>query len=145
MTDTDVLSHLETGNLLVAALNTGGIAVVGAQDTRLGVLNASPAEAIVTPGRLVAAESDTGDMGAVVDRSILGKSTPTTAQVKDLVARLNANLLANNSQLVVLELLKGLLLVDVADDTRGIDHAGAKEPSVEVVAAVVVVTDLLLV
>lgn len=145
VTDTNVLSHLETGDLLVTTVNTGSIAVVGAQDTRLGFLDASLAEAIVTPGSLVAAKSDTGDVGAVVNRSVLGKGAPAAAKVKNLVARLDTNLLANDSQLVVLELLKSLLLVDVADDTRGVDHAGAKEPSVEVVTAVVVVTNLLLI
>ena len=143
--DTNVLSHLETGNLLVATIDTGSITVVGAQDTALGVLNASLAETIVTPGGLVAAKSDTGNVGAIVNRSVLGKGTPTTAQIENLVTRLSTDLLTDDGQLVVLQLLERFFLVDVANDTGGVDHAGTQEPSVEVVTAVVVVTDLLLV
>lgn len=143
--DTDVLGHLETGDLLVTALNTGRITVIGANDTALRFLNASLTETIVTPGSLVAAKSDTGDLSAVVDGGVLSKSTPATAKVKHLVTGLDANLLTDNSKLVILQFLKSLFAVNVADDTGGVDHARAKEPSVEVVTSVVVVTDLLLV
>lgn len=145
MTNTDVLGHLETGDLLVTALNTGRITVIGANDTALRFLNASLAETVVTPGSLVAAKSNTGNLGAVVNGSVLGKSTPATAEVKHLVTGLNTNLLTDDGKLVILELLKGLLAVDVTDNTGGVDHAGAEEPSVEVVTSVIVVTDLLLV
>lgn len=143
--DTDVLSHLKASNLLVATLNAGSITVVGADDAALRLLNASLTETVVTPSSLVTTKSDTSNVSTVVSRGVLGESAPATAKVEHLVARLDTNLLANDGQLVVLELLKGLLLVDVADDTGSVDHAGAKEPSVEVVTAVVVVTDLLLV
>ncbi len=39
---------------------------------------------------------------------------------------------ADDGELVVLDLLKGLLLVKVEDDTGGINHAWAKEPKVRV-------------
>jgi hypothetical protein len=42
-------------------------------------------------------------------------------------------------------LLEGLLLVDIRNDTGGVDHTWAQEPAVEVIASVVVVTDLLLI
>ncbi len=38
------------------------------------------------------------------------------------------DLLADDGELVVLELLEGLFAGDVSDDTGGIDHAGAEEP-----------------
>lgn len=145
VTDTDVLGHLETGDLLVTALNTGSIAVVGAQNTRLVLLNASLAETVVTPGSLVAAESDTGNLGAVVDGGVLGKGAPATAEIENLVTGLGADLLTDDGQLVVLQLLERLLGVDIADNTGSVDHAGAKEPGVEVITSVVVVTDLLLI
>lgn len=145
VTDTNVLSHLETGDLLVAAVNPGSITVVRAQNTRLGVLNASLAKAVVAPGGLIAPESDTSDFSTVVDGSVLSKSAPATAKVENLVAGLHTDLLTDNGQLVVLELLEGLFLVDVADDTRGVNHTGTKEPSIKVITSVVVVTNLFLV
>lgn len=45
------------------------------------------------------------------------------------------HLLTNESQLVILELLKALLDVDIADDTRRVHHAGAEEPLIKVVAS----------
>jgi hypothetical protein len=143
--DTDVLGHLETGDLLVSTLNTGSIAVVTAQNATLGLLNTGLAETVVTPGSLVTTKGDTSNVSTVVGGSVLGEGTPATAEIEDLVTGLDANLLTYNSQLVILELLKSLLLVDITDNTGGVDHAGTEEPSVEVITPVVVVTDLLLV
>ena len=39
------------------------------------------------------------------------------------------DLLTDYGQLVVLELLQRLLGSEVADDTRGVDHTGTKEPA----------------
>lgn len=142
---TDVLSHLKTGDLLVASGDTGSITVVQAVNAALRVFDTGVAETIVTPGSLVTTKSDTSNVSAIVDRSVLGQGTPATAKVENGVARLKTNLLANNGKLVVLELLKSLLSVDVTDQTGGVDHARAQEPSVEVVASVVVVTDLFLI
>lgn len=143
--DTDVLSHLETSDVLVSTVNAGSIAVVTAQNAALILRDTSLAKTIVTPSSLVTAKSDTGNVGAVVGRGVLSKGSPAAAKIEDLVTGLNTNFLTNNGQLVVLELLKGLLLVDVTDDTGCVDHAWAKEPSVEVVTAVVVITDLFLI
>jgi hypothetical protein len=145
VTDTNVLSHLETGDLLVTALNTGSITVVGADNAGLVLLNASLAKTIVTPGSLIASESDTGNVSTIVDGGVLGEGSPATAEIENLVTGLGANLLTDDGQLVVLKLLEGLLRVDIADNAGGVDHAGAKEPGVEVITSVVVVTDLLLV
>lgn len=145
VTDTDVLGHLETGDLVVLALGNGSIAIVHAQDTALLIGNTELTETAVAPGSLVATESNTSNLSTVVGRSELGESAPTTAEIEHAITSLETNLLADNGQLVVLQLLKGLFLVDVGDDTRSVDHARAEEPRVEVVATVVVVTDLLLV
>lgn len=142
---TDVLSHFKTGDLLVASGNTWSITVVQAVDAALRVFDTGIAETIVTPGSLVTTKSDTSNVSAIVDRSVLGQGTPATAKVQNGVARLKTNLLANNGKLVVLELLKSLLFVDVTDQTGGVDHARTQEPSVEVVASVVVVADLFLI
>lgn len=145
VTDTDVLGHFQTGDLVVLALGDGGVAVVHAENTGLLLGNADLAKASVAPGSLVAAESNTGDLSAIVGRCELGKSTPTAAEIEHALASLEGNLLTDDGQLVVLELFKRLFLVDVRDDTGSVDHAGTEEPAVEVVTAVVVVADLLLV
>jgi hypothetical protein len=44
-----------------------------------------------------------------------------------------------------LKLLQRLFFVDIGYDARGVDHAWTKEPAVEVVATVIVVTNLLLI
>lgn len=145
VTNTNVLGHLETGDLLVSTVDTGSITVVGADNATLALLNTGLAETVVTPGCLVTTKSDTGDVSAVVSGRVLSESSPATAKIENLVTGLDTDLLTNNGQLVVLKLLKGLLLVDITNNTGGVDHAGTKEPSVEVVTAVVVVTNLLLV
>lgn len=145
VTDTDVLGHLKASDLLVTAINPRSVTVVKAQDTALRLINTGIAETLVTPSSLVATQGDTSDLSAIVNRSILGQSTPATTEIKDSVTGLNANLFADHSQLVVLQFLQSLFLVGVADDTGSVDHTGAQEPSVEVVTAVVVVTNLLLI
>lgn len=145
VTNTDVLGHLQTGDLVVLARRDGNIAVVHAQDFALLLRNTGLAEAAVAPSSLVTSKSNTGSMRAVVDGGELGQSAPTAADVEHALTRLEADLLADNGHLVVLELLEGLFLLDVADDTAGVDHARAKEPAVEVVTSIVVVTNLLLV
>ena len=143
--DTDVLGHLEAGNLLVTTLGDGNITVVHAQDLALLLGDASLAQGIVTPGSLVATKSDAGSLGSEVDAGEASQGAPAAADIKQGLALLETDLLADDGELVVLELLQRLLLLDVRDDTRGVDHARAKEPTVEVVAAVVVVTNLLLI
>ena len=145
VTNTDVLGHLKTGNLIVTASGDRDFAVVHAENLGLILRDTDSPKTVVTPGSLVATECDTSDVSTIVARGELGQSTPTAANVEHLLALLEANLLANNSHLVVLKLLESLLLVNVGDDTGSVDHAWAKEPAVEVVAAVVVVSDLLLV
>ena len=145
VTDTDVLGHFETGDLVVLALGNGSVAVVHAQDTALLLGDTELAETAVAPGSLVTTESNTSNLSTVVGGSELGESTPAAAEVEHAITSLKSNLLADNGQLVVLQFLKGLFLVDVGDYTRSVDHARAEEPGVEVVTAVIVVADLLLI
>lgn len=143
--DTNVLRHLERGNLLVATLGNGNITVVHAENPALLLGNANLAHGAVAPSGLVAAKSNTGDASTILLTGKAGKGTPATANVEHAVALFQTDLLADDGELVVLELLKSLLAVDVGNDTRGVDHARAKEPTVEVITTVIVVTDLLLV
>lgn len=140
--DTDVLGHFQTGDFFVATFGHRDVAVVHAVDLRLLFGNAGCAEPVVAPGGLVAAKSDTRSFGTVVGGSEFGKSAPPATNIEHSLALLKTDLLADNGKLVVLELFEAFLLVDVGDDTGGVDHARTEEPSVEVVASVVVVADL---
>ena len=145
VTNTNVLRHFETGDLLVTTLGDGDITVVLANNLALLLRNASLAHAAVAPSGLVAAESNTSNPGTILLTGEASKSTPTTANVEHGVALGKTDLLTDNGKLVVLEFLKRLLAVDVGDDTRSVNHAGTKEPAVEIITTVVVVTNLLLV
>lgn len=143
--DADVLGHLQAGNLVISALASRDIAVIHAKNLALLLGNAGLTESGVAPLGLVAAESDAGSLGAIVDTGKTSESTPAAADIEEALALLEANLLADNGKLVILELLEGLLSVDVANDAGSVNHAGTKEPGVEIITAVVVVADLLLI
>ena len=143
--DTDVLSHLEAGDLVVLSSGDGGVAVIHAENLGLGFGGSVAAKATVAPGGLVASEGDTGNVCAKVLGSETSERSPTTTEIQHPFTRLQADLAADGLELVVLKFLESLLLVGVRDKTGSVDHAWAQEPSVEVVTAVVVVTDLFLI
>lgn len=146
--DANVLHHLQRNDLVVllgSALGQGDVSVVHAQNSGLGGGHAVLGQVLVAVGSLVLAQSDSGHVDAVLLGGKSSQSSPAAANVENLLALLESGLLTHNSKLVVLHLLKGLLLVDIGNDTGGVDHSGAQEPGVEVVASVVVLSDLLLV
>lgn len=143
--NTDVLSHLETGDLVILALWDGNIAVVHAEDSALLFGDTGLAKTVVSPGGLVTAKSDTCDVGAEVNTGKLGQSSPAATNIKHSLALLEVNLLANDGKLVVLKFLKSLLLGDIGDNARSVDHTWAKEPPVEIITSVIVISDLLLI
>lgn len=130
---------------MVTARGDRDVTVVHAEDPALVLLDTSLAQAAVAPSSLVATKSDTGNVCIVVHTGELGEGTPSAPNVQHTLSGLKVNLLADDGELVVLELLEGLLLVDIRNDTGGVDHTWAQEPAVEVIASVVVVTDLLLI
>lgn len=146
--DTNVLDHLQRDNLVVllfSALGKGDVSVVHAQNSGLGGGNTVLGEVLVSVSSLVLSKGNTGDVDTVLLGSKSSESSPATANIENLLALLESGLLTDDSQLVVLHLFEGLGLVDVGDDTGGVDHSGAKEPGVEVISSVVVFSDLLLV
>lgn len=145
VSDTNVLDHFERDDLVVAAFGHGDVAVVHAQDLGLLFWDAGAAHTRVAPGGLVAAECDARGFGAIVGRGEFGECTPAAANVEETLARFEADLLAHDGELVVLQLLERFFLCRVGDDAGSIDHAWAEEPAVEVITAVVVVADLLFV
>lgn len=145
VTDTNVFSHLKTSDFIIAALDNRNVSVVHAEDLALLFGNTDFAKSAVAPGGLVATKRNTSGLCTIVGAGEAGKSTPAAANIQEGLALFETDLLAHNGQLVVLELLEALLLVDIRNDTRGVNHARTQEPSVEIITAVVVVTDLLLV
>lgn len=142
MTDTDVLSHLETSDLFITALGNGNITVIHAENLALFLSNSNLAHSAVAPCSLITAKSDTSDLGSIVLAGKTGECTPATSNIEHFLALLELNLFADNGQLVILKLLESLLLVGVGNDTGSVDHARTKEPAVEVIASVIVVSDL---
>lgn len=146
--DTNMLNHLQRQNLVVlllSALGEGNVSVVHAQNSGLGGGDTVLGQVVVSVLGLVLSKSDTGDVNTVLLGSKSSESSPSTADIENLLTLLQVGLLTDDSQLVVLHLLKSLLLVDVGDDTGGVDHSGAEEPGVEVVTSVVVLSHLLLI
>lgn len=138
----DVLGHLQAGDLLVAARGHGDVAVVHAEDPALAFLDPGFPHRAVAEGGLVPAQGHACGVGAVLRAGVFGEGAPAAADVEEGFAGAESDLLADDGELVVLELFEGFFGVDVGDDAAGVDHAGAEEPAVEVVAAVVVVADL---
>lgn len=81
-------------------------------------------------------------MSSILGAGEFGQCAPTAADIKKRIARLETNFLTDNCQLVVLKLFECLFFVNIADKTGSVDHAGTEEPTVEVIAAVVVIADL---
>ncbi len=125
MSDTNVLGHFETGDLVVLALGHGNVAIIHAQNIALLVGNTGLAKSIVTPGSLVTTKCDTSSLGAIVDTSKFGQGSPSATNIEESLALLEINLLADDSKLIILQLLKSLLLVDVRDNAGCVDHAWA--------------------
>lgn len=138
-----MLAHFQLSDLVV--FRAGDIAVIHADNAALFLGDAGLTESIVTPGSLVLSNSETGHLCTVVETGELGQSTPAAANVQHGLAFLEADLLANNSHLVILQFLQGFFTIGVGDDSGGVDHARAEEPGVVVVTSVVVGTDLLLI
>lgn len=84
-------------------------------------------------------------MCAIVHSGKGHQCAPAATNVQQPVSLLQTNLLADDGELVILELLKSLFLVRVSNDARGVDHARTKEPGIEVVATVIVVPNLVLI
>lgn len=124
VTDTDMLGHLKAGDLVVAALRDWDVPVVHAQDVTLLLRYTDLAHGVIAPGRLVAPKGDTSSLRAVIGTGKAGQGAPAAANIQEPFALLETDLLAYNSQLVVLELLKALLGVDVGDNSGRIDHTG---------------------
>lgn len=100
------------------------------------------AQAVLAELGLLLSQGDTSNIAAKILSSIGSERAPSTANIKKGIFRLEFELMTNESKLVILELLEGFLLVFVGYNARGIDHSWTEEPGVEVIASVVVVSNL---
>lgn len=81
----------------------------------------------------------------IILRRMSHQRPPSTPNVQHPISGFQAQLLAHHRHLVVLQFLERLHAVDILDQARGVDHPRSEEPRVKVVAAVVVVPDLVFV
>ena len=128
------LSHLETNDLGEGTLLRGDFSVIHAKYSGTAGVTVIGPDPIVAELGLILAESNASNFASVVLVSESSESTPPTSNVEQAIVGLEVEFLANHGQLVVLELLKAFLLLDVQNDTRSIDHAGTEEPLVEIIA-----------
>ena len=129
------LSHFETNDLGERTLLRGDFAIVHTKNAGTAGITTVGLDPIVTELGLVLAESDASDFAAVVPVSESGKGTPSTSNVEQTIVWLEVEFLTDHGKLVILELLKAFLLLDVQNNAGSVDHARTKEPSVEVVAS----------
>ena len=141
----DVFGHLQAGDLLIPACRHGDVAVVHTQDLALALLDTGFSHGVVAPRGLVPSQCHTGSARTVLRAGVFREGAPSAANVKQGLARLDADLLTHHRKLVILQLLQRLFFIDVRDDAGGIYHPGPEEPTVEVVTSIVMVSNLLLV
>lgn len=124
------LRHFQRGNLVERTGTVLNLAEVFAENPRSGGIDAIVFDTLITELGLVACESNAGSIAAVVLRSKSDKSAPATSNIEVTITRLKSELLADDGQLVVLELLKRFLALEILDDTASVDHARAEEPKI---------------
>jgi len=141
----NVFGHLQADDLGKVTRSTGDFTVVHAQDSSLVGGDTIVLDAFVAKLGLVLSEGDTSDIATVVFSGEGGEGTPTTANVEQAVIGLKVELGANEGKFVVLKLLQSLIVFQVGNDARSVDHTRTEEPLIKVIASVIVVTNLLFV
>jgi hypothetical protein len=111
------LGHFQRRNLVESTRTVLNLAEVLAKNPCSGGVDAIVLDALVTELGLVAGESNTSSIAAVVLRSESDESPPATSNVEVTITGLKSELLADDGQLVVLELLKSFLALEILDDT----------------------------
>ena len=124
------LGHFQGRNLVEGARTVLNLAEVLAENPSSFGVDTIVLDTLVTELGLVAGKSDASSIATVVFRSESNESAPTATNVKIAITRLESELLADNDQLIVLELLKGFLMLEILDDTGGVDHTRAEEPEI---------------
>lgn len=134
-----MLGHADRGDRVVRAVADVPVVLDPDLDP---VGQALLGDAFAGVGGLFLGEGDAGDLRPVRTGGVDGHGTPAAADVQEPVALLQAELAADQVELVALGVLQGPPVLPVG---AGVDHGGAEHQGVEVVADVVVVADGLLV
>jgi len=133
--EADVLDHANAGQLVVAGGAAGKITVV-LQFDGAGVCSSRLVDAVRGKAGLLMAEGDAAALHLVVLDGVQQKSSPAAANVKKLLAGLEAELAANEVELCRLSGVKTLLRV--AEVGATVDHGGT-EPGQEELGRLVIV------
>lgn len=105
------------------------ISIIHAQNSRFVSSDPIRLDSLITELGLVPAKRDTSDIAVKVLRGVGGKCTPTTSDVKQSVRRLEIELIADDSEFVILEFFKSFFPSDIKNDTRGVNHTRTEEPA----------------
>lgn len=124
------LGHFQRGNLIESTGTVLNLAEVFAENPRSSGIDAIVFDTLVTELSLVACESNAGSIAAIVLRSESDEGAPATPNIEVTITGLKSELLADDGQLVVLELLKRFLVLEILDDATCVDHARAEEPEI---------------
>ena len=134
---TNVLGHLDGGNLVELAV-LRDVTVIHAQD--LGV-DTFLLVALHAPLLALHGQGDTSSDSTEVAHGVAGEGTPAAANIKEALALLQLQLLADKVHLVGLCLLQRLL--ETLEDARSVHHGRAHESIEESVATIVVLRNFL--
>lgn len=127
------LGHLETNDLGEGTFLRGDFSVVHAKDAGAGGITTIILNPFITELGLILSEGDTSNFTAIVLVCKSSEGAPSTSDIEQAIVGLEVEFLANDGQLVILELLEALFFFDIQNDARGINHARTKEPFVKVV------------
>jgi len=81
MSNTNMLSHLETGDLIVFSFRDRDITIIHAENVALLLRDASLAKSVVAPSGLIATKSDTSSFCTIVDTCELSQCSPAASNV----------------------------------------------------------------
>ncbi|MDH6189218.1 hypothetical protein M2168_002250 [Streptomyces sp. CZ24] len=131
----DVLGHADGGDRVVGPVPDVAVVLDADLDA---VGEALFGGALAGVGGLFAREGDADDLDAVLAGGVQRHRAPAAADVEQAHAGGEAELAADQVELVALGALQGGVVLPVG---ARVDHGGAEDPLVEVVADVVVVAD----
>jgi hypothetical protein len=118
------LGHFQTDNLGVVAGTSRDVAVVQAENASPFWITPIGQNALISELGLVLAESDTSHFTAVVFVGKCSEGAPPTTDIEKVISGLKIEFLADNSELVVLEVFESLGLGKGCHYARCVDHAG---------------------
>ena len=134
----DVLAHLDRGDRVEGAV--GHLAVVLQPDLD-PILEAALADPLVDERLLLARDRHADDLRAELLGRVQRERAPAAADVEVTAAGLDAELAADEVELVALRVLDGVAGLGARPVAAGVGHVRVEDEGVEVVGQVVVVLD----